>query len=79
MGMRKGSHLSMTHAPLNDFARKHGYLDFLPNLCAIDQVTCAAMHGKLIRHKTLADGDGECNYWMLGDKDPDALADVGSK
>ena len=29
--------------------------------------------------KPLADGDGECNYWIFGDKDPDALADVGSK
>ncbi len=29
-------------------------------------------YGKLIRHKTLADGEGECNYWILGDKDPDA-------
>ena len=37
------------------------------------------LDGKWIRHKTLADGDGECNYWILGDKDPDALADVRSK
>ena len=56
-----------------------GYIDFLPNLCYIDQITCAAAHGKLIRHKTLADGDGECNYWILGDKEPEAVADVGSK
>jgi len=27
----------------------------------------------------IPDGDGECNYWIPGDKDPDALADVGSK
>lgn len=65
--------------PLNDFARKHGYIDFLPNLCSIDQITCSAAHGKLIRHKTLADGDGECNYWILGDREPEAVADVGSK
>ena len=65
--------------PLNDFARKHGYIDFLPNLCSIDQITCSAAHGKLIRHKTLADGDGECNYWILGDREPEAIADVGSK
>ena len=44
-----------------------------------DQITCSAAHGKLIRHKTLADGDGECNYWILGDKEPEAVADVGSK
>ena len=37
------------------------------------------LDGKWIRHKTLAYGDGECNYWILGDKDPNALADVGSK
>ena len=45
----------------------------------IDHVTCGAAHGKLIRHKTLAAGDGECNYWILGDREPEALADVGSK
>ena len=65
--------------PLNDFARKHGYIDFLPNLCAIDQMTCSAAHGKLIRHKTLAEGDGECNYWILGSEEPEAIADTGSK
>ena len=78
-GHDKGIAFVYDTCPLNDFARRHGYLDFLPNLCYIDQITCSAAHGKLIRHKTLADGDGECNYWILGDKDPDALADVGSK
>lgn len=78
-GHDKGIAFVYDTCPLNDFARKHGYLDFLPNLCYIDQITCSAAHGKLIRHKTLADGDGECNYWILGDKDPDAIADVGSK
>ena len=78
-GHDKGISFVYDTCPLNDFARRHGYLDFLPNLCYIDQITCSAAHGKLIRHKTLADGDGECNYWILGDKDPAALADVGSK
>ena len=78
-GHEKGIAFVYDTCPLNDFARRHGYLDFLPNLCAIDQITCSAAHGKLIRHKILADGDGECNYWILGDKDPDAIADVGSK
>ena len=63
----------------DDFARRHGYIDFLPNLCMIDHVTCGAAHGKLIHHKTLANGDGECNYWILGDREPEALADMGSK
>ena len=78
-GHEKGLAFVYDTCPLNDFARRHGYIDFLPNLCYIDQITCSAAHGKLIRHKTLADGDGECNYWILGDKEPEAAVDVGSK
>ena len=78
-GHEKGVAFVYDTCPLNDFARRHGYVDFLPNLCAIDHLTCGAAHGRLIRHKTLADGDGEGNYWVLGDRDPDALKDVGSK
>ena len=75
----KGISFVFDTCPINDFARKHGYIDFLPNLCAIDQLTCKTMHAALIRHKTLACGDGECNYWILGDKNPEALDDTGSK
>ena len=78
-GHDKGLAFVYDTCPLNDFARRHGYIDFLPNLCAIDHLTCGAAHGQLIRHKTLAAGDGECNYWILGDREPEALADVGSK
>ena len=75
----KGIAFAFDTCPLNDFARRHGYIDFLPNLCAIDQVTCRTMHAALIRHETLAAGDGVCSYWILGDQDPEALADTGSK
>ena len=75
----KGISFVFDTCPINDFARKHGYIDFLPTLCAIDQLTCKTMHAALIRHKTLACGDGECNYWIIGDKNPEALADNGSK
>jgi len=75
----KGIAFVFDTCPLNDFARKHGYIDFLPNLCAIDHLSCNAMHATLIRHKTLAAGDGECNYWIIGDQNPEALADSGSK
>ena len=78
-GHDKGIAFVYDTCPLNDFARRHGYIDFLPNLCAIDHLTCSAAHGKLIRHKTLAAGDGECNYWILGDQEPEAVRDVGSK
>ena len=75
----KGIAFVFDTCPINDFARKHGYIDFMPTLCAIDQLTCKTMHAALIRHKTLACGDGECNYWIIGDKNPEALADSGSK
>lgn len=78
-GREKGIAFAYDTCPLNDFARRHGYIDFLPNLCAIDQLTCRAAHGKLIRHQILADGGSECGYWILGDRDPDALRDKGSK
>ena len=78
-GHSKGLAFAYDTCPLNDFARRHGYIEFLPNLCYIDHITCGAARGKLIRHKTLATGDGECNYWILCDHEPEALADMGSK
>ena len=78
-GHSKGLAFAYDTCPLNDFARRYGYIEFLPNLCYIDHITCGAARGKLIRHKTLATGNGECNYWILDDHESEALADMGSK
>ena len=52
--VRKGIAFVYDTCPLNEFARRHGYLDFLPNLCYIDQIACSAAHGKLVRHNIAA-------------------------
>ena len=65
--------------PLYEFAKKYGYLDFLPNMCALDLLIAQKFHACLIRHNTLSAGDGLCEYWYVGDKSPQALGDKGSK
>lgn len=65
--------------PLYEFARSHGYMDLLPWMCASDHLIPPAFHAKLIRHKILSDGDDTCEYWYVGDRSPEALADVDSK
>lgn len=53
--------------PLADFAKAHGYMDILPQLCAAD-VTAAAVHARLIRHHTVAQGYETCDYWYVGER-----------
>ena len=65
--------------PLYDFARDYGYTEVLPYLCAMDHEVADAVHAKLIRHQVLSAGDPECQYWYVGDKSPEGLADTGSK
>lgn len=66
----EGFYYHFTKCPLNDFARKEGYLDVLPVMCEIDLLTAGLMHAKLIREQTLASGGDICDYWFVGDKSP---------
>lgn len=65
--------------PLYEFAKKYGYMDFLPNMCALDQMVAQQFHAHLIRHSILSAGDNQCEYWYVGDKSAFALADKGSQ
>ncbi|MCM1578374.1 MAG: L-2-amino-thiazoline-4-carboxylic acid hydrolase [Ruminococcus sp.] len=76
---KKGIAFSLDSCPLNEFARKYGYTDILPFLCRSDHLMAKAFHAKLIRHKTLSNGDDTCEYWYVGDKSPEASADKKSK
>ena len=40
----------------------------MPALCATDEVMFRLQHGKLCREHTIANGDGVCDYWIVGDK-----------
>jgi len=66
----EGFYYHFTKCPLNDFARKEGYLEILPVMCDIDHLTAGLMHAKLIREQTLASGGEMCDYWFVGDKNP---------
>lgn len=66
---RKGIAITLVGCPIADFAKEYGYLDIMPVLCRIDYTTVEMLHGKLIRHHTVAEGYDKCDYWIIGDKD----------
>lgn len=68
----EGFYYHFTRCPLNDFARREGYLEVLPVMCEIDLISASLMHAKLIRMQTLASGGEMCDYWFVGDKSPSA-------
>ena len=68
----EGFYYHFTRCPLNDFARREGYIEVLPVMCEIDLLSAELMHAKLIRKQTLASGGDRCDYWFVGDKSPSA-------
>ena len=66
---KKGIAMTLVGCPIADFAEEHGYLDIMPVLCKTDHTTVEMLHGKLIRHHTVAEGYDKCDYWIIGDKD----------
>lgn len=68
----EGFYYHFTRCPVNDFARKEGYLEVLPVMCDVDFLSAELMHAKLIRKQTLASGGDICDYWFVGDKSPAA-------
>ena len=45
-----------------------GIAELMPALCSTDEVMFRLQHGKLYREHTIANGDGVCDYWVVGDK-----------
>ena len=68
----EGFYYHFTRCPLNDFARREGYIEVLPVMCEIALLSAELMHAKLIRKQTLASGGDCCDYWFVGDKSPSA-------
>lgn len=68
----EGFYYHFTKCPLNDFARREGYIEVLPVMCEIDLLSAELMHAKLIRKQTLASGGDRCDYWFVGDKSTSA-------
>ena len=51
-----------TVCPLSNFAKEHGYMEYMPYLCNLDYVMFEAMKVPFYREKTCAAGDGYCDF-----------------
>ena len=65
---RDGSYYYFTRCPICEFCQREGIGELMPALCATDEVMFRLQHGKLHREHTIANGDGVCDYWVVGDK-----------
>lgn len=59
---------TLVGCPLWEYARKYGYEDLMPHMCALDHAYAKLMHAKLIRTHTVATGADSCDYWYVPDK-----------
>ena len=69
-GHDHGLAMTLVGCPLAGFAKTHGYTEIMPWLCRVDERTASAIHARLIRHHTVAQGHETCDYWYVGDQDP---------
>lgn len=66
---KQGSFYYFTRCPICEFCNREGIPEIMSPLCRTDKVMFELQHGKLYREHTLAAGDGECDYWIVGDKE----------
>lgn len=65
---KDGSYYYFTRCPICEFCEREGIGELMPALCATDKVMFRLQHGRLHREHTIANGDGVCDYWIVGDK-----------
>ena len=65
---KDGSYYYFTRCPICEFCQREGIAELMPALCATDEVMFRLQHGNLYREHTIAQGDGICDYWVVGDK-----------
>lgn len=64
----EGYAFTLVGCPLVEYAKKYGYVDLMPHMCALDHAYAKLMHAKLIRTHTVATGADSCDYWYVPDK-----------
>ncbi len=64
----EGFAFTLVGCPLADYAKKYGYEDLMPHMCALDHSYAKIMHAKLIRTHTVATGADSCDYWYVPDE-----------
>ena len=70
---RDGSYYYFSRCPICEFCKREGISELMPALCSTDEVMFRLQHGRLYREHTIADGDGVCDYWVVGDKVKDPV------
>ena len=65
---RDGSYYFFTRCPICEFCKREGIGELMPALCATDEVMFRLQHGRLHREHTIANGEGVCDYWVVGDQ-----------
>lgn len=64
----EGCSFHLIGCPLVDFAKKHGYMEMMPYMCATDHMSANLMNAKLLRNHTVAEGADSCDYWYVGNR-----------
>ena len=64
----RGFAFTLVGCPLVEYAKKYGYMELMPHMCALDHSYAKLMHAKLIRTHTVATGADSCDYWYVPDK-----------
>lgn len=63
-----GFAFTLIGCPLAEYAKKYGYTELMPHMCALDHAYAKIMHAKLIRTHTVATGADSCDYWYVPDQ-----------
>lgn len=59
---------TLVGCPLAEYAKKYGYMEIMPHMCALDHKYAKVLHARLIRTHTVATGAGSCDYRYVPDK-----------
>ncbi len=62
-----------TVCPIYEFAKKYGYMEYMPYLCNLDYTMFKCAGASLYREKTCADGDEYCDFKFKKDTPPPAV------
>ena len=74
----EGIAFTLVGCPLAEYAKRYGYIDLMPHICALDHAYAKIMHAKLIRTHTVATGADSCDYWYVPDKSEVARTYTGN-
>ena len=64
----EGFAFTLVGCPLVEYAKKYGYMELMPHMCALDHAYAKLLHARLIRTHTVATGADSCDYWYVPDQ-----------